>query len=359
MLTRLDRYIIRKFLGTFFYAIGLIILIVIVFDLSEKVDNFIESDAPWDEIVFSYYLNFIPYFVNMFSSLFTFIAVIFFTSKMAGHSEIIAILSSGVSYARFARPYLISASILALLSFVLLNWIIPPANQKRLEFEAKYVDSRYVNKNRNIHRQIAPGLIIYFSSYNTRHDIGHKFSMERYEDGDLKEKLMSDYIKWDTAKNKWKIVNYRVRKIDSMGETIKRGSGIDTSLNMKPEDFRQRTKIVQAMNIHELNQFIDEQRMRGVGDIVSYEIERHRRFAFPFSTFILAIIGMSLSSRKTKGGVGFNIGLGIALTFSYIMFQQVTTVFAINANMDPALAVWVPNIVYALIALLVFKRAAR
>ncbi|ALO14564.1 lipopolysaccharide ABC transporter permease [Salinivirga cyanobacteriivorans] len=359
MLTRLDRYIIKKFLGTFFYAIGLIILIVIVFDLSEKVDNFIESNAPWDEIIFSYYLNFIPYFVNMFSSLFTFIAVIFFTSKMAGHSEIIAILSSGVTYARFARPYLISALILALLSFVLLNWIIPPANQKRLEFEEKYVDSRYVNKNRNIHRQIAPGKIIYFSSYNTRHDIGHKFSIERYENGDLKEKLMSDYIKWDTTDNKWKIVNYRIRKIDSLGETIERGTSLDTALNMKPEDFRQRTKIVQAMNIHELNDFIAKQKMRGSGDIVSYEIERHKRFAFPFSTFILAIIGMALSSRKTRGGIGLNIGLGIALTFTYIMFQQVTTVFAVNASLNPALAVWVPNIVYALIALLLFKRASK
>ena len=202
MLTKIDRYIIKKFLGTFFYAISLIILIVIVFDLSEKVDNFLETNAPINEIIFDYYLNFIPYFVNMFSSLFTFIAVIFFTSKMAGHSEIIAILSSGVSYRRFARPYMISAGVLALLSFVLINWIIPPANQKRIEFEEKYVDSRYVNNDRDIHRQIEPGVIVYFSSYNTRHDIGHKFSIEKYEDGVLKEKLMSDYVKWDTTVNK-------------------------------------------------------------------------------------------------------------------------------------------------------------
>ncbi|PLX15779.1 MAG: hypothetical protein C0599_16165 [Salinivirgaceae bacterium] len=359
MIKRLDRYIIKKFLGTFFYSIGLIILIVIIFDLSEKIDNFIENEAPLNEIILDYYLNFIPYFVNMFSSLFTFIAVIFFTSRMAAHTEVIAILSSGVSYARMARPYILSAFVLAMLSFVLMNWVIPPANQKRLEFEEKYVDSRFVNRNRDIHRQIEPNMIVYLSSYNTRHDIGHKFSIEKYEDGQLKEKLMSDYIKWDTSINKWKIVNYRVRKIDSLSETITRGTSIDTTLNMHPEDFRQRTKTVQGMNIHELNEFIEEQRMLGAGEITVYEIERHKRFALPFATFILAIIGMSLSSRKTRGGIGFNIGLGILLTFTYIMMQQITTVFATNASLDAGLSVWIPNIIYAIIAFLLFRRAAK
>lgn len=359
MLTKIDKYIIKKFLGTFFYAISLIILIVIVFDLSEKIDNFMENNAPVRAIIFDYYLNFIPYFVNMFSSLFTFIAVIFFTSKMASHSEIVAILSSGVSYRRFARPYLISAGILAVLSFVLINWIIPPANQKRIDFEEKYVDSRFVNNERDIHRQIEPGLIVYFSSYNTRHNIGHKFSMERYEDGDLKEKLMSDYIKWDTAISKWRIVNYRIRKIEADGETIVRGTSIDTTLNMKPEDYRQRLKLVEAMNFGELNEFIEDQKMRGAGNVINYEIERHKRFAYPFSTFILSIIGMALSSRKTRGGIGGNIGLGIALTFTYIMFQQVTTVFATNATLNAGLSVWIPNIVYAIIALVLFKRASK
>ncbi len=359
MLTRLDRYIIKKFIGTYFFAIGLIILIVIVFDISQKIDDFIEQEAPLNEIIFSYYLNFIPYFVNMFSALFTFIAVIFFTSKMASHTEIIAILSSGVSYKRFTRPYMISALLLALLSFVLINWIIPPANEKRLEFESKYIDSPYINKNRDIHRQIAPDTIIYFSSYNTRHDIGHKFSVERYENGVLKEKLMSDYAKWDTTKNKWRVVNYRIRKIDSMKETITRGTSIDTTLQMHPEDFRQRTKIVQAMNFGELNEFIKDQKMRGVGNIINYEIERQRRFAYPFSTFILSIIGMALSSRKTRGGIGLNIGFGILLTFTYIMFQQITTVFATKAQFSPWLAVWIPNFVYAVIALILYKRAAK
>lgn len=359
MIKRLDVYIIKKFLGTFFYSIGLIILIVIIFDLSEKIDNFIENDAPLNEIIFSYYLNFIPYFVNMFSSLFTFIAVIFFTSRMAAHTEIIAILSSGVSYARMARPYLISAFLLALLSFVLMNWVIPPANQDRLEFEEKYVDSRFVNRNRDIHRQIEPDMIVYFSSYNTRHDIGHKFSIDKFENGKLKEKLMSDYIKWDTILKKWKIVNYHIRTIDSLKETITKGTSIDTTLNMKPEDFRQRAKTVQGMNFQELNKFIAHQKMIGSGEITVYEIERHKRFALPFATFILAIIGMSLSSRKTRGGIGLNIGLGILLTFTYIMMQQITTVFATNASLDPGLSVWIPNIIYAIIALILFRRAAK
>jgi lipopolysaccharide export system permease protein len=359
MIKRIDRYIIKKFLGTFFYSIGLIILIVIIFDLSEKIDNFIENEAPLNEIVFDYYLNFIPYFVNMFSSLFTFIAVIFFTSRMASHTEIVAILASGVSYKRLARPYLLSAFILALLSFLLMNWVIPPANQVRLEFEEKYIDSRYVNHNRDIHRQIGPDMIAYFSSYNTRHDIGHKFSLEKFENGQLKEKLISDYIKWDTSINKWKIVNYRIRKIDSMRETISRGTSIDTTLNIKPSDFKQRVKTVQGMNFQELNDFISQQKMLGTGEITVYEIERHKRFALPFATFILAIIGMSLSSRKTRGGIGLNIGLGILLTFTYIMMQQVTTVFATNASLDPGVSVWIPNLIYAIIALILFRNAAR
>jgi lipopolysaccharide export system permease protein len=359
MIKRLDRYIIKKFLGTFFYSIGLIILIVIVFDLSEKIDDFIESDAPISEIVFDYYLNFIPYFANMFASLFTFIAVIFFTSRMAAHTEIIAILSSGVSFARLARPYLLSAFFLALMSFLLMNWVIPPANQTRLEFEEKYVDSRFVNRDRDMHRQIEPGMIVYFSSYNTRHDIGHKFSIDKFENGKLTEKLLSDYIKWDSTIDKWKIVNYHIRKIDSLEETITKGTSIDTTLNIYPEDFKQRDKTVQGMNFQELNEFIAEQKMIGAGDTTVYEIERHKRFALPFATFILAVIGLSLSSRKTRGGIGFNIGLGILLTFTYIMMQQVATVFATNAGLDAGLSVWIPNFIYAIIAFLFFRRAAK
>jgi len=193
---KLDWYIIKKFLGTFFFSISLILLIVVVFDVSEKIDDFIEKSAPINEIIFSYYFNFIPYFGNLFSPLFTFVAVIFFTSKMANNTEVISIFSSGISFNRFLRPFLLSASLLAVLSFVLGNFIIPPANSERLEFENTYIKNPYKNRDKDIHMQITPGQFIYVQSYNTKRNIGYRFSMEQFEDGQLKEKLFSDYIKW-------------------------------------------------------------------------------------------------------------------------------------------------------------------
>ena len=336
------------FLGTFFFSLLLIICIVIIFDVSEKIDDFIEREAPIKAIVFNYYFNFIPYFVNLFSALFTFISVIFFTSKLAGNSEIIAILSSGVSYRRLLVPYFISAFILSIFSYVLINWLIPPANERRLEFETK-----------NIHRQILPGVFVYLESYNNVHDIAYKFSMEQFEDGVLKSKLLSDYAQWDTSLNKWKISNYVIRDIFEGKELITTGKRIDTSINMLPTDYSRRVNVVEAMNYNELNSFIAEEKQIGSDNITLWEIEKHERFAYPFSTLILTLIGVSISSRKTRGGIGLNIGIGIFLAFSYIMFMQVSTVLATNANVNPLLAVWIPNIVYALIGLGLYHRAAR
>lgn len=356
---KLDLYIIKKFLGTFFYALILIILIVIIFDISEKIDDFLEKEAPLRAIAFDYYVNFVPYFVNLFSALFTFIAVIFFTSKMAGNSEIIAILSSGVSFKRLLFPYFVSALILTILSFVLINWIIPPANKKRLEFEEQYIRNRYRNRDKDIHKQILPGTFVYLESYNNLYNIGYKFSMEKYEDGKLTSKLLSDYVQWDTTINKWKITNYMIRDFENGKEIVRQGRRLDTTINMYPEEFERRLNVVEAMNYRELNEFIAQEKMIGSDNVILWIIEKHERFAYPFSTLILTLIGVSLSSRKTRGGIGLNIGLGILLAFSYIMFMQVSTVMATNANVNPLLAVWIPNMVYAFIALLLYFRAAR
>lgn len=356
---RLDKYIIGKFLGTFFYSLVLIIVIVVVFDISEKIDDFLLKEAPLKAIVFDYYLNFIPYFANLFSALFTFIAVIFFTSKLAGDSEIIAILSSGISYRRFLFPYFISAMILTLFSFVLINWIIPPANKKRLEFEEKYIRNRYRYSDRNIHKQILPGTFVFMESYNNVYDIGYKFSIEKFEDGKLRSKLLSDYAQWDTTINKWKITNYINRELTDTGEVVTSGRRIDTTINLLPEDFERRTNLVEAMNYNELNEFIDNEIMIGSDNVTLWQIEKHKRFAFPFSTLILTVIGASLSSRKRRGGIGINIGLGIFLAFSYIMFMQISSVMATNANVDPILAVWIPNILYSVIAMWLFYKASK
>ena len=356
---KLDWYIIKKFLGTFFYSLLLIICIVVIFDVSEKIDDFLEKEAPLRAIIFEYYFNFIPYFANLFSSLFTFIAVIFFTSKLAGDSEIIAILSSGVSYKRLLIPYFISAFILTIFSFVLINWIIPPANKERLEFEEKYIRVRYRYNEKNIHKQILPGTFIYMESYNNLYDIGYKFSIEKFDDGKLQSKLLSDYIQWDTALNKWKITNYVNREFIGTNEIITSGKKLDTILNMQPDEFYRRNNAVEAMNFQQLNQFIEDETLIGSDNIALWKIEKNKRFAYPFSTIILTVIGVSLSSRKRRGGIGLNIGLGIFLAFSYIMFMQVSTVMATNANVNPIMAVWIPNLVYAIIALGLYHRASR
>ncbi len=353
----IDIYITKKFLGTFFYAIALILSIAIVFDISENLDEFISKDAPTRAIVFDYYMNFIPYFANLFSPLFTFIAVIYFTSKMAYNTEIIAILSSGVSYKRLMRPYLFSALILASFSFILGNFVIPPANKTMNNFREEYIDNRKAIAERNIHRQIEPGLYIYMNSFNTN-DVGSRFTMERFEGAKLVEKLTADNIRWDKETGKWVLNNVWIRTIYDDHEVLEKNYRIDTTLNMVPNDYKIIKNEMESFTTPALIKEIESMKMRGVNSI-SWEIEKHKRIAGPFSAFILTIIGVSLASRKIKGGLGLHLGLGLLLSFSYILFMQISTVFAISGTAPPFVAVWVPNIFYSLIALFVFRWAAR
>ena len=355
----LDVYIIKKFLGTYFFAIALIISISIVFDLSEKIDNYIENEAP-ARAVFIFYLNFIPYFANLLSSLFTFIAVIFFTSKMAYNSEIIAVLSSGVSFRRILVPYFISAFLIASISFVLMAYVIPHANERRLNFEYNYMKESPYRVERNLHMQVDTGIYIYMRNYRPNVKKGYKFSMEEFKDNKLKSKLMADNIQWDTTKNKWVVNNYYIREItNSRKDTIIKGSKLDTTLSIKPSDLGQYTDIVTTMNMPELNDFIQKKRIQGAENIEEYLIEKHRRFSFPFSTFILTLIGVFLSSKKLRGGMGMQIGIGITLSFAYILFMRFATMFAIRGGIDPLIAVWIPNIIFSLIALSLYRFAPR
>ena len=356
---KIDWYIIKKFLGTFFFSISLILIIVVVFDISEKVDDFIESDAPLGIILFEYYLNFIPYFGNLFSPLFTFIAVIFFTSKMASNSEIISILSSGVSFNRFLRPFMISAVFLCILSFILGNFIIPPSNQARLDFEYEYLKSPYKNRDKDIHMQIEPGTFIYIESYNIQKNIGYKFSIENFEDNQLKKKLYSNYIQWDEKKEKWTIYKYIEREINGLYEEINKGEQKDTVLNLRPKDFNFRLSMVETMNYNELNAFIEKEKMKGSKNLVFHLIEKHKRIAFPFATIILTIVGVAMASRKVKGGVGLHLGLGLLISFSYILFMQISTTFATNGDLSPIIAVWIPNLMFAILALYLLKKAPK
>jgi lipopolysaccharide export system permease protein len=353
----IDKYITRKFLGTFFYSIALIISIATVFDISENLDEFISKDIPTKDIIFQYYMNFIPYFANLFSPLFTFIAVIYFTSKMAYNTEIIAILSSGVSYKRLMRPYLVSATIIASFTFILGNYVIPSANKKRIDFRNHYINQGNFQIERNIHRQIEPGVYIYMQSFST-YNVGSPFTLERFENHNLVEKLTADNISWKEDSSRWIINNYWRRRFIDGKEVITRGYQIDTTLNMTPADYKTEQNEMEALSTRQLRNEIASMRLRGVNS-VQFSIERHKRISGPFSAFILTIIGASLASRKIKGGLGFHLGLGLLLSFSYILFMQVSVVFAVNGNTPPVLAVWIPNILYAFIAFFLYRWAAR
>lgn len=359
MLKKLDWYIIRKFLGTFFFSMSLIILIVIIFDVSERLDDFIEKEAPLKEIIVGYYFNFIPYFVNLFSSLFIFISVIIFTASMAAKTEIVAILAGGISFNRLLRPYLISATILMGLSFYLNNFVIPKANKKRLEFEELYIRNQYRNRAENIHMQIAPGTFVYFANYNNLTDVGYRFSLEHIEEGALKYKLLSDFIKWDTINEQWRIHNYQIRKIEGMEETLTTGLTLDTMLNMHPDEFSRRDNAVEMYDYYELNKAIEVEKFKGSEKLVYFEYEKYKRMVFPFATFILTIIGVSIASRKVRGGIGLHIMLGFLISFSFIVFMEFSKTFAIAGAAPPLLATWIPNILFGFLAIFLLYRAPK
>ncbi|MCF8301866.1 MAG: LptF/LptG family permease [Bacteroidales bacterium] len=356
----LDIYIIKRFLGTFFYAIALLSIVVIIFDISEKIDEFLEPSGPsLQQIIFDYYLNFLPYFVNLFSSLFTFITVIFFTSKMAGDTEIIAILNSGISFRRFLRPFLVSAIILSFMSFYLSNFLIPETNKQLTAFELKYIKDPIRKRDMNVHLQIGPQTYVYVENFNINRDLGNKFSLEHITDKGLTYKLTSDYIKWDSVSQQWTIHNYHIRKIDGFEEKIIKGNKLDTTLNLRPADFVIYLDNMKTMGFWKLREYIEEKKMRGAQEVIEYEVEKHKRIAFPFSTIILTLIGVSLSSRKVRGGIGVNLGIGVTLAFSYILFMQVSTVFATYGDLPPLIAVWIPNLAYAVISIFLLKKAPK
>jgi len=355
----IDFYIIKKFLGTFFYAISLLIIIVIIFDLSENIDEFISKKAPLNAIIFDYYLNFIPYFINLFSYLFTFISVIYFTSHMAGKSEIIAILSSGISYYRMLRPYFISAIFLAVLSFYLANFLIPHTNQKRRAFTDVYFKNLAKSKDEHIHLQINPGTFVYMESFNMSSLTGYRFTLEKYSGNRLEYKLMSDRIIYDSTGNKWTIQNYTSRSIDGLKEKITQGAAMDTAINLLPEELYIKKENYEEMTFGELQGFIQRERLKGSEEVVYYDMEKHNRIASPFATLIMTLIGVSLSSRKLRGGIGMHLGLGILLTFAYILLMRVTTVFATVGDLPPYLAAWIPNFIFGLIGLALLKSAPK
>ena len=357
---RMDWYIIKKFLGTYFFAIALIISIAVVFDVNEWIDNFINNKAPVKAIIFDYYANFIPYFSNLFSPLFVFISVIFFTSKLAENSEIIAMMSTGMSFRRLLRPYMISAAIIAVLTYGMGAYVIPKGNVTRLNFEDKYKKKKKTEYVRNVQVEVDSGVIAYMERYENYNKTAYRFSLDKFVDKKLVSHLTAKSATYDTTTvNKWTLKNYMIREMDGMKETITKGERLDSIIKMEPQDFLIMKGQQETMTSSELSAYIERQRRRGFANIKEFEIEYHKRIARSFASFILTIIGVSLSSRKVKGGMGMYLGAGLALSFSYILFQTVSATFAVNGNASPFLAVWVPNIVYTFIAIYLYRKAPR
>ena len=357
---KLDVYIVSKFISTFFVALLLIIGIVIIFDISEKIDNFVEKEAPLRAIIFDYYVNFVPYFMNMFSPLFVFITVIFFTSKMAADTEIVAILSCGISFHRMMVPYIFSATLIALLSLVLNLFVIPDSNKERIAFETKYVKDETKNVGRNVHYQIAPGEFVFAESFSSWNSTAYKFTLEKIEDNVLVSKISAETAVYDTTKKVWQLKKYFIREYNAdLTDKIRSGKQLDTALALSVKDFYWNPESVETLNYFELNDLIATQRLRGDANVKFSLIQKNTRFALPFSAFILTIMGVALSSKKRRGGIGWNIGAGIALAFTYILFLKFSEMFVYTDTLSPALALWLPNIVFTVIAGVLYRLAPK
>lgn len=378
MLKTLDRYVIRQFLGTFFFILVIIMAIAVVFDISEKTEDLAKTSASLGEIVLDYYVNFVIHYSNQFSGLLIFIAVLLFTSRMAGRSEVIAALSSGVSFPRFMRPFFIAATVLTAISLYVNVFLLPHANRTRLAFEKAHIWSEYKLEENHVLREISPGNIVYFESFDMPKRTGYRFSMEHWEDGRLRSKLLSDRAVYDSVSGSWKVHDYMVRDIpperDSLAagleldtlrgtvvaqERIRKGALLDTTFALKPSDLGQRLAIAAALDRKEIAAFIRAEKARGGSTVAYYEVEQAQRTSYPFATYVFTLIGVGIASRKVRGGTGVHLVLGVVLCLLYVFAMQMTTVAATNSDFNPTLAVWIPNLIFSIVGILIYVKAPK
>ena len=355
---RLDWYIVKKFLGTFFFSIVLVLSIAIVFDLTEKMDDFFEYQIPLKEILLEYYLPFIPYYMNMFSSLFIFISVIFFTSKLAGNSEIIAMHATGMSYHRMMVPYAFSATVLFLLGIWLGGWVIPRSSERMLNFTDKYIEHFTTDHARNMQLEVEPGTVLYIESFQRRSNIGYRCSIEHFDGKSLISRITADRIYYDSLYD-WHLDNYTRRTFTGMREHLDRGETLHITLPITPDEMFVSAMQAQQMTTPELRHYMERQRERGSGNVKAFEVEYHKRWASPVGAFIMTLLGVTMSSRKVRGGMGKNLGIGIVLTAAYILFSTVSTTFSVNNVMSSFSAAWLPNFVFLAISIPLYRRACK
>lgn len=356
----LDWYIIKKFIGTYFFSILLIISIAIVFDINENLEKFAQYHPPLKVIVFDYYANFVPYYTNLFSPLFVFIAVIFFTSKLAGNSEIISMLAAGVSFKRLMRPYMISCVIISLVTFYLGAYVIPHGTVIRQNFETIYKNKKRNTAAENVQLQVGKGVIAYIQHYDNNIKRGYGFCLDKLEDKKLVSHLTATEVQYDTisdTKYNWKVYNWKIRTLKGLKEHIVSGMEKDTVIHMEPTDLVYSKGQQETLTSPQLKEYIEKQKERGSGNVVQYEVEYHKRIASSLASFILTTIGLSLSARKRKGGMGMYLGMGLALSFGYIMLQTISATFAIKGGLPAMLAAWIPNLIFTIVAYFCYKNA--
>lgn len=354
----IDWYIIKKYLGTFTFTLGVFTVICVVFDISEKLDDFLKNNVSTYSIVFEYYAGFIPFYLNFLSPLINFIAVIFFTAKMADQTEIVPILCGGASFNRFLKPYFIASSLVFIVSLIFNLFIIPETNRLMTGFENTYLKN-HENAKYDVHLQLDSNTYIYLQSFDNVSNTGNRFSIEKFNGDELKSKLMAETISWDSVKHRWTLMNFSERKVDGLKEKMIKGSSKDTVLDMRPIDFDARDNIYSAMNFWELNDKIDKEKIRGSGIMVNLELEKYKRWTYPFSAYVLTLIGVALSSRKVRGGVGLPLGLGILLSFVYILFIQFANVFALKGGLPPIIAVILPNLLFGILGIYLSIKAPK
>lgn len=359
MIKIIDAYIIKKYLGTFFFTLVIFTVIIVTFDISERLDDFLVRKPSLYQIIFEYYAGFIPFYLNFLSPLINFIAVIFFTAKMADQTEIVPMLSGLMSFKRFLRPYFIAATVVFIITLIFNLFIIPQTNKRKNAFENKYVFVKESSAKLSTHMQLDNSTFVYIDNFDNKNKLGYRFVLEKFDGDELKQKLIANRIEWDSVKHKWSIYDYSVREINGLKESMHMGLQKDTILDMKPVDFEVHDNIYMAMSMSELNELIRKEKLRGTGALAGMELEKYKRFAYPLSTYVLTLMGVSLSSRKVRGGIGLPLGIGIILTFVYLLFVQFATMFTLKGGLSPLIAVMIPNLIFAALGLFLLYKAPK
>ena len=354
----LDRYIISQFLKSFFLIVILLGFVVCVVDYTEKSDNFLEHNLSY-AIILRYYSTFLPAIMSYVTPITVFITTVFMTSRLAAHTEIIAILCSGVSFLRFFLPYLIGSSLIALLSFYLLGWVVPNGNKFRIHFEQTYVKSPFFFTEEDVHFKVGEDVYLYFKHYDNHQERAYKVVLEHIKDSKLSARLSARHMSWDSLQNKWHIEDWKLRKLLPIGEELSTGAALDTTLQLVPQDFKSMYKLNEALTIPELDKHIHLLRERGDTTVNLYIVEKYARYMQPFSVLLLTFMGVLVSARKTRGGAGFLIALGALISFIYIIFFVLVKSMAEVGSMPPLLAIWMPNIIFGIVALLFYRFASR